>query len=164
MKKLILLFILVFTTSIKSNAQLSPNVLRSINPEKGIKYNTNLVLQNGFKLNKTHLNGTLVYQKHSKTFLKPELIWHTSNEEVKISESEISYSTQVEPNEIEDYINELDSRFAPKNCKSKSYKKSGKNSTMETYLITNNLLLIIFGRQSVVDKTKGIVYYEISKV
>ncbi|WP_395048871.1 hypothetical protein [Flavobacterium sp.] len=149
MKKLILVFVLVFATSIKLCAQFSSEVLRGINPTKGIEYNTNLLLQNGFT--KSRLSHPIYFD------------YEKNSEKVRISESEIDYKIEVELNEIEYYIKELVTRFAPKNRKSKVYKLPGKN-TMHTILINNNLLLIINGTPSFRDKTKGIVSYSISKV
>lgn len=164
MKRLLQLFILVFITSIKLNAQLSPEVLRGINPLKGVEFNTKLVLQNGFTLNKLlSRDNNKRYEKKAERFEKPEMVWYTSNESVKITETEIEYNTQVEINEIEDYIKELHSRYSSKKWISKIYKNPGKN-TLRTYLINNNLMLIISGYPSSGNKTKGTVYYSLSKV
>jgi hypothetical protein len=160
-----LIFILVFINSIKLHAQLSPNVLRGINLVKGTEYNINLVLQNEFKLNKLLSRSDYkIYEKKAERFEKPEMVWYTSNEKVKISQSEIEYKTEVELDEIEDYIKELNYSYSPRNCRSKVYKKSGKNNTMYTYLINNKLLLTISGYSSASKKTKGTVYYSISKI
>lgn len=143
-----ILFLLVFINSIMSHAQFSSNVLRGIDPSKGVEYNTNLVLQNGFKL-KQPSNRYKIYLKNS--------------ESIEITQDEIQYRIYVENNQVENYINKLNISYAPKNCRSKVYNKTSEMNTMRTYLINDNLMLIISGSSSS-NNTKGYVRYEMSIV
>ena len=143
MKKIILL--LVFLNTIITQAQLAQNFIKEIDPLKGMEFNSNLALKNGFILKKYSQN---IYIKNS--------------EEVHVDNKNVEYRIYIESKEIESNINKFHLLYAPKNLRCIIYPKTNETYTLRTYLINNHLLLKIGGLKSKYEDIKEYVYYELS--